>query len=63
MAKDMSELIRDLTKRFVHYIDVPKASRRTNATKEPWYYRWFGMMPVTLKIWLKRWNERLRRLR
>jgi hypothetical protein len=55
MAKG-DELIKYITERFVTYIETPKEVRREQRVnrrpKEPWKYRWFGMLPLSIEIWL-----------
>lgn len=57
MAKNASEFIRDVTEQVIRYMDTPKQLRQNNRNrKESWQYRWFGMMPVTMRLWKKRWR-------
>lgn len=55
-----NDLIRDMTERFVRYIETPKETRRAarpSRPKEAWQYRWFGLVPVALKVWEARLRQ------
>ncbi|WP_010499819.1 YqzE family protein [Paenibacillus elgii] len=61
------ELVKYVTERFVRYIEMPKEVRRQvradrREGKEPWQYRWFGMLPVAIGMWTKPLREGARRL-
>jgi hypothetical protein len=43
------DYVRYLTERFVHYVETPK-EQRIKKKKEPWSYRWFGMLPVAVRL-------------
>ncbi len=54
---DRDDLIKYITQRVVTYIDTPKEQRkqlRSNVPKESWSYRWFGMLGMSLEMWLSR---------
>jgi hypothetical protein len=54
------DIVKDLTKRVVRYIDTPKEERlknRKDRVKEPWNIRWFGMIPFALSMWLSKWRR------
>ncbi|PZE20917.1 YqzE family protein [Paenibacillus xerothermodurans] len=55
MAKG-DELVKYVAEQFIDYIETPrevrkeaKASRKER--RERWQYRWFGMLPVALRMW------------
>ncbi|MBN3522722.1 YqzE family protein [Paenibacillus apiarius] len=56
------ELIKFITQRVVTYIDTPVEARRErkmerkNRVKEPWSTKWFGMMPLGMKMWVGQWR-------
>lgn len=42
-----------MTEQFLKYMDTPKEVRRQEReTREHWQYRWFGMVPLAVKMWL-----------
>jgi hypothetical protein len=52
------EWIKLITEKFLHYMETPRKIReQTKSVKkksgEPWQYRWFGMLPVAIKMWMK----------
>lgn len=56
MAKS-EDLVKYITQQVVTYIDTPrevrrqlKQERRTRRREEPWGSRWFGMLPLSLKL-------------
>ncbi|SDC25760.1 YqzE-like protein [Paenibacillus sp. UNCCL117] len=54
------ELVKYVTERVVRYIDTPREVRRQvragrKEAKEPWEVRWFGMLPLSIRMWRKRW--------
>ncbi|CAM2949775.1 YqzE family protein [Paenibacillus sediminis] len=55
------ELLKYITEQVVTYIDTPKDIRREKRlqTRESWQYRWFGMIPFSIHLWVDR--TRLRR--
>jgi hypothetical protein len=45
------DYVKFLTQKFVKYMDTPKNERKTTKpTKEKWTYRWFGMIPMSLRM-------------
>lgn len=47
-------IIRELTEKFVQYLDQPKESRKqgkAQKNKEPWSNLWFGMVPTAMRMW------------
>lgn len=48
-----AELIKYITEQVVTYIDDPKSkkSQLNRQHKEPWQYRWFGLLPMALCLW------------
>ncbi|WP_281886217.1 YqzE family protein [Paenibacillus sp. YYML68] len=56
------ELVKYMTERFVKYIDTPKDVRRQvrldrKVLREPWEYRWFGMIPFSIRMWADKWRR------
>lgn len=56
MARD---LIKYATERIVRYWGTPKDERlqrkvTRKAMREPWLSRWFGMMPMSIRVWKAR---------
>jgi len=60
-----NDLIRHITERVVRYIDTPREVRweakNTGKPKEMWQYRWFGMLPVTVRVWKQSLEQRRKR--
>jgi len=59
MAKS-DELVKYLTVQVVKYIETPKDVRKQvragrKEVREQWQYRWFGLLPVALRIWRERY--------
>lgn len=59
MAKS-DELVKYLTVQVVKYIETPKEVRKQaragrKEMREQWQYRWFGMLPVTFRVWYGRY--------
>ncbi|WP_081413551.1 YqzE family protein [Aneurinibacillus terranovensis] len=48
------EYVRYLTERIVKYMETPK-DQRVKKPKEPWTYRWFGILPLALRM-MFRWK-------
>jgi hypothetical protein len=46
-----NDIVKYLTQEFVRYIDTPKENRKKKQ-KESWDSRWFGMIPMALKVFL-----------
>ncbi|WP_040951540.1 YqzE family protein [Gorillibacterium massiliense] len=59
MAKSKSkkgdELLLYVTERVVEFANTPRSVRKEarshRPVKEPWSVRWFGMLPLSIKIW------------
>jgi hypothetical protein len=54
--KSGEELIKYITEQTVEYIERPKAEKKQQRTfrkdqKEPWSYKWFGMVPMAFHMW------------
>ncbi|MGF7031461.1 hypothetical protein J2T17_002372 [Paenibacillus mucilaginosus] len=70
MAKG-DELVKYLTVQVIKYFETPKEERKLKRAgkreaREQWQYRWFGMLPLALSMWLeplRRGFERLREAR
>lgn len=48
-----NDLIKYFTEEIVRYLDTPKDDRKRKP-KEPLANRWFGFLPLALKMWFKR---------
>ncbi len=56
-----NQLLKYITQRVAAYIDTPQEIRRRNKMmrpREPWQYRWFGMIPLAFRIWLDNRRKR-----
>ncbi|WCN38881.1 YqzE family protein [Aneurinibacillus uraniidurans] len=51
------EYVRYLTQRFVTYVETPK-QERPKRVREPWSYRWFGLLPLALGMLFHRRPKR-----
>lgn len=57
MAGKGEELLKYLTERVVTYMETPRGERkRQSQSREQWSSRWFGMIPMSLRIWAGRRN-------
>jgi hypothetical protein len=62
MAK-RDDLILYITRQIAEYIDTPREVRKQRRqegrgkSREPWAFRWFGMLPVSLRMWLDGWKR------
>lgn len=56
------EWIEYLLERFLWYLETPRAERKElkRQHREPWGYRWFGLIPFSVKM---AWNQHKARLR
>lgn len=64
MAKG-EDLIKYITQRVVTYMETPKEARmehRVKQSREPWQYRWFGMLPLAIQLWLEKPGEDEKRI-
>jgi hypothetical protein len=65
MAEKADELVRYITKRVVNYMETPKEERKQHRelrrTKEAWMFRWFGIVPFALSMWLEQRKDKLKR--
>jgi hypothetical protein len=55
---DGDEWIKYITEKLLYYAETPKKVRRQKRAihrkvREPWQYRWFGMLPFAIGMWLK----------
>jgi len=51
------ELVKYVTEQLLHYMETPREVRKQNranykAAREHWKYRWFGMLPAALQMWV-----------
>lgn len=53
--KQGEDLLKYVTERTIQYIETPKEVRKQNhsGSKEPWEYRWFGLIPLAIHLWFK----------
>jgi len=56
-SKGGDELLKYITEKVVVFIEDP-SSRRSEAPKQPWSQRWFGMLPLGLSIWRSNLSDR-----
>lgn len=56
MSKSGTDLLKYVTERTVKYLETPKIERKQHKlqTKETWRYRWFGMLPLAIEMWLNK---------
>jgi hypothetical protein len=48
------EYLKYLTRLFVQYVETPKEERRRKQPREAWSTRWFGAIPMSIKLlWRK----------
>ncbi len=47
------DYLKYLTKLFVQRIETPREERRKPAARETWSSRWFGVIPMSIKMLLK----------
>lgn len=50
-----NDIVKYLTQEFVRYIDTPKENRKKKQ-KESWTSRWFGMIPMSFKVFWGKWR-------
>jgi hypothetical protein len=45
-----------MIEKMVYFLETPKKERKATraAKREPWSYRWFGMIPLSMKIAFKK---------
>lgn len=50
-------------KRFILHLEKPKEERREmrKARRKNWSYRWFGMIPFSMKMYVSRQKDRFTR--
>ncbi|MBA4535799.1 YqzE family protein [Bacillus aquiflavi] len=58
-----NEYVKFMTKTIVQYIDQPREERKQQRlmkkqTKEPFLYKWFGLIPYAILFMLKRNKEK-----
>lgn len=56
------EWIEYMMERLLWYLETPRVVRKElkQQHREPWTYRWFGMIPFSIKM---AWNQQKSRLR
>lgn len=52
-------------KRIILHLETPKEERRERrvARREKWSYRWFGMIPFSMKMYVRRQRDRFSRFK
>ncbi|RKD25529.1 hypothetical protein BEP19_00870 [Ammoniphilus oxalaticus] len=45
-----NDIVKYMTEEFVRYIDTPKAERKKKGPREQWSSRYFGMIPMALRL-------------
>ncbi len=53
LALKSNDIVKYLTQEFVKYIDTPKPERKKRP-KEQWSSRWFGMIPMAIRMVIRR---------
>ncbi len=48
-----NDMVKYLTQEFVKYIDTPKTERKKKP-KQHWTSKWFGMIPMALRMFLRK---------
>jgi hypothetical protein len=49
------EYLKYLTKRFVEYVETPgEVRRQRKENREDWMTRWFGVIPVSIRMLLRK---------
>ncbi|MEI7028091.1 YqzE family protein [Paenibacillus sp. y28] len=67
MAKGQ-DLIRFITEKVVVFMDTPQENRRAwrqarqavRSRRSPWAVRWFGMIPLSIRMWLDKTVQKIR---
>ncbi|WP_377888531.1 YqzE family protein [Alkalihalobacillus sp. R86527] len=54
-----NDLVKFMTQQVVSYMDQPKEERVNNraerkATKQPFLFRWFGVIPMAISMFLRK---------
>jgi hypothetical protein len=52
------ELVKYVTEQLLTYIEMPRDLRKQakaaqKEARESWQYRWFGMLPVAIRMWME----------
>jgi len=62
MAQKGNDLVQYITERVLRYIKTPREirieKRRQRRQMETWVRRWFGFIPFSLGMWLKKRNRK-----
>lgn len=60
MSEKGEDLLKYITAQMIEYIEKPSEERKKMAAlrKEEWSRRWFGMVPVAVKIAIEKWKRR-----
>ncbi|TDF95911.1 YqzE family protein [Paenibacillus piri] len=59
MPKDGDELVKYVAEQLLNYMETPREVRKQareylKEIREPWTYRWFGMMPAAIRMWTEK---------
>lgn len=63
MGKKSEEFVIYVAQQVVKYMETPKEVRRQaraerKETREHWKVRWFGMLPLAMRMWTEQWARR-----
>jgi hypothetical protein len=52
------ELVKYIAERVITYFDTPteirkQAKEKVKTTREHWVYRWFGLVPFSIRMWVE----------
>jgi len=49
-----NDIVKFVTEEFVRYVDTPKAERKKKRPRENWSARYFGMIPLAVRMFLRK---------
>lgn len=49
-----NDIVKYVTQEFVRYMDTPKDERKKKKPKENWSSRYFGMIPMALRMFFRK---------
>lgn len=60
MSEKGEELLKYITTQMIEYIEKPREERQKSAAmrREDWSRRWFGMVPLSMKMTMGKWKQR-----
>ncbi|MBO8171270.1 MAG: YqzE family protein [Bacillaceae bacterium] len=53
------DLVKYLTEEFVKYVETPRKQRKERKVRENWSSRWFGMIPMSIMMAIRRKDRKL----